>query len=157
MLSVIFKNARVQLYVDLPKYGINPKVDASVPIIIKNLKMHPLLQEFARELMVVIQAEPASALLREMEGHPMDWSVFVIAPGFAVRAGLDAMTSSIRKNSPLGLKRHFDLRALVQLVVHGFRSYKHLHIILHLDHLCLLDELGHLVDITDNLLRTTTT
>jgi hypothetical protein len=138
-LSVIFKNATVQLYVDLPKYGINPKVDASVPIINKNLKMHPLLQEFARELTVVIQAEPASALLLEMEGYPMHWSVLLIAPGLAVRAGVDAMTSSIRKNSLLGLKRHFDLRALVQVVVHGFQSCKHLHIILHLDHLCLED------------------
>jgi hypothetical protein len=68
-LSVIFRNATVQLYVEIPKYGLNPKVAASVPNIIEHLKMHPLLQEFARKLTVVIQAEPASALLRETEGY----------------------------------------------------------------------------------------
>lgn len=60
-------------------------------------------------------------------------------PGLAVLAGFDAMTSSIRKNSPLRLKRHLDLQALVQAVVHGFQSYKCLNIVLHLDHLCLED------------------
>ena len=139
-LSVIFRNATVQLYVEIPKYGLNPKVAASVPNITKHLKTHPLLQEFAQELTVVIQAEPASALVRETEGCDIGWAdLVVVPPSLALLAGFDAMASSIRKNSPFVLKRHLQLRALVQTVVHGFQSYKCLSIVLHLDHLCLED------------------
>lgn len=138
VLSIIFQNATVCLHVEIPRYGASSKVAASVPGILRALTVYPLLCDLAREVTVIIHAEPVYIPTLYVDG-PFILLIVMYLCVFTPLAGLAGVAGWVHRTGPFRGKRDADLQVLVDTVVRGFRSRKHLKIVLCLDDLFLQD------------------
>lgn len=150
VLSVIFQGSTVCLYVQIPQHGYGPFSEhtASLAAIIQILNNYPLLCDMTRRLTVFVNPErPYIQAVGE--------KVVQITPRFVYdHFGLMLVVSAVlspfvflgysasrvcRRAATFYSKRDSDLPALVDTILHGFKTCKHLKAILYLDNLDLQD------------------